>query len=473
MRLADAPLRMLFAFSALSLSAVAGAATLPSGFSESVVASGISNPTAMAFAPDGRLFVAQQTGQLRVVKNDALLPAPFVTISVNSSGERGLLGIAFDPDFGTNAFVYVYYTATTPVLHNRVSRFTADGDTALPGSEVPILDLDPLSATNHNGGAIRFGPDGLLYVAVGDNANGVNAQTLANRHGKILRIGGDGSIPNDNPFVANASGANRSIWALGLRNPFTFAFQSGSGRLFINDVGQGSWEEIDDGVAGANYGWPATEGPTTNPLYAAPLHAYPHGDGSCAITGGAFYDASVGTYPASYAGSYFYGDFCGGWIRRVDPESGAATAFASGASQPVDLQPGPDGNLYYLARGSGRVLRVTYCANASPTLAFVAPSTSRTNGFVLAQGTGFSPGARLEFGSLPSATFPLQMGLVAPVSEVPLGETSVRVVNLDGCRSNAVTLAVVPSAPCGEVGPEPAVLFAGAFVARRRRVRAR
>lgn len=128
--------------------------------------------------------------------------------------------------------MYVYYTATAPNIHNRVSRFTADGDVAMPGSEVAVLDLEPLSiATNHNGGAIHFGPDGKLYVAVGENANGSNSQSLGNRLGKILRINPDGSIPADNPFYTTSVGVNRAIWALGLRNPFTFAIQPSSGEM--------------------------------------------------------------------------------------------------------------------------------------------------------------------------------------------------------------------------------------------------
>src|SRR5688572_5993540 len=242
------------------------AATLASGFSETLIAGGLRKPTAMAFAPDGRLFVCEQDGALRVIKNGALLAAPFASLTVNSVGERGLLGVAFDPGFESNRFVYVYYTATTPNVHNRVSRFTAIGDVA-QGNETILMDLEPLGATNHNGGAIHFGVDGKLYIAVGENAVSSNSQTLANRLGKILRINADGSIPADNPFYNQASGVNRSIWALGLRNPFTFAVEPVSGSLHINDVGQSTWEEINLGVAGANYGWPATEGPTSNPAY--------------------------------------------------------------------------------------------------------------------------------------------------------------------------------------------------------------
>ena len=232
----------------------------------------------MAFAPDGRLFVAEQGGRLRVIKNGALLPTEFLSVTTTSSGERGLLGIAFDPNFASNHFVYVYYTATSPTVHNRVSRFIANGDVAVPGSESVILELNPLSdATNHNGGAIHFGLDGKLYIGVGENANGANAQTLSNLLGKMLRINPDGSIPSDNPFFTTASGDNRAIWALGLRNPFTFAIEPTTGRLFINDVGENSQEEINDGIAGSNYGWPATEGPTSNPNFRSPLFAYGHG----------------------------------------------------------------------------------------------------------------------------------------------------------------------------------------------------
>lgn len=360
----------------LSVGWVAGA-TLPSGFTETQIASGLSRPTAMQFAPDGRLFVCLQGGQLRVIKNNALLPTPFLTVSTDSSGERGLLGITFDPNFGQNQFVYVYYTAMTPAIHNRVSRFTANGDVAVANSEVPILDLENLSATNHNGGAIHFGPDGKLYIAVGENANSANSQTLNNRLGKILRINSDGSIPSDNPFFNTALGANRAIWALGLRNPFTFAFQPNTTRLFINDVGQSTWEEINDGVAGSNYGWPNTEGPTTNPNFRGPIFAYgrsPSDTGGCAIAGGTFYNPPVIQFPASYAGKYFFADLCSGWIRVLDPANNTATGFATGISSPVDLKVAADGSLYYLAIGSAAVFRVQFPANQSPPTLTAHPS---------------------------------------------------------------------------------------------------
>jgi glucose/arabinose dehydrogenase len=339
-------------------------ANLPAGFTEKVVASSLSLPTAMAFAPDGRLFVCQQGGSLRVIKAGALLAKPFLTLNVDGNGERGLLGVAFDPSFASNNYLYVYYTAKTPAIHNRVSRFTASGDTALTGSEVVLLDLDDLSgATNHNGGAIHFGPDGKLFIAAGENATSSNSQTMSNLLGKILRMSPDGGIPIDNPFYGTATAKNRLIWALGLRNPFTFAFQRTTGTLFINDVGASSWEEINRGVAGANYGWPATEGFTTNPAYRGPVFTYPHGSGSTSgncIAGGTFFEPSATTYPASYSGLYFFADYVNGWIRTLRPADSTAAGFATGISSPVDLLTGPDGNLYYLARGAGAVYVVQY-----------------------------------------------------------------------------------------------------------------
>lgn len=345
----------------LTFSHAALAATVPDGFGESLIAGGLTNPTAMQFAPDGRLFVCEQGGTLRVIKNGTLLATPFVSLTVNAAGERGLLGVAFDPNFAVNGFVYVYYTATLPAIHNRISRFTANGDVAMPGSEVALLDLPNLSATNHNGGALAFGPDGKLYAGVGENAVGANAQSLATPLGKMLRINSDGSIPADNPFFGSTTGTSRAIWALGLRNPFTFAFDPNGARMFINDVGQNTWEEIDLGTAGANYGWPATEGPTSNPSFVSPTYAYTHAGGECAITGGTFYRPSAAQFPAEYTGTYFFADLCAGWIKNLDPANGnAVTSFATGISVPVDLKVAADGTLYYLSRGAGAVYRIAY-----------------------------------------------------------------------------------------------------------------
>jgi uncharacterized repeat protein (TIGR03806 family) len=358
-----------------------GIAELPEGFSEKVVATGITGATAMTIAPDGRIFVCEQTGALRVVKDDKLLDEPFVTVSVDSSWERGLIGVTLDPDFPKKPFVYLCYVAPAPYPHHRVSRFTAKGDVAAPGSEVILLKGDDQTKlgggvpNGHQGGAIHFGKDGKLYVALGEQTAGLPSQKLDTFQGKILRINPDGSVPEDNPFFKTAAGKYRAVWALGLRNPFTFAVQAGTGRILINDVGEARWEEINEGVAGANYGWPHAEGPGTNNKYQNPLYAYDHGLGR-SISGGTFYDPPVRQFPKEYAGKYFFADFMDNWIRVLDPDHPKdVKPFATGLAGAVDLRVGPDGSLYYLNRNAwvkddkfkpktGSLHRVSYAANS-------------------------------------------------------------------------------------------------------------
>jgi glucose/arabinose dehydrogenase len=360
--------------------------TVPSGFAVTELVTGLRSPTAMAIASDGRIFVCEQKGTLRVVRDGVLLPAPFVTVPVDGQRERGLVGVALHSDFPRTPYVYVYYTAFKPTVHNRLSRYTANGDRAVAGSEKVLADFPPLVRDIHNGGALHFGPDGMLYVGVGENGVSTNAQSLATPLGKLLRLDENGAAPADNPFYAHTSGLARGIWAMGLRNPFTFAFDPGSARLYVNDVGFRTWEEIDEIVPGGNYGWPVVEGPSSDPAYRSPLFAYPHGpsgESGCAIAGGAFYRFVAGSagvppgavpFPAGYAGSYFFADFCSGWVRRLDPAAGnVVSAFASGIDGPVDLRVGPDGALYYLAygfrQGVGAVGRIAYTANDAPSIA--------------------------------------------------------------------------------------------------------
>ncbi|MFN0038569.1 MAG: PQQ-dependent sugar dehydrogenase [Burkholderiales bacterium] len=326
---------------------------------------GLSSATAFAQTPDGRILVAQQGGALRVVKNGVLLATSFMTLSVDPNGERGLLGVAVSSTFASDNLIYVYYTTTSGGTHNRISRFTANGDVMLAGSEVILVDLPGLSsATNHNGGALHFGADGKLYVAVGDNANAAKAQILTDPFGKILRFNADGSIPNDNPFCSTAGNLACAVWAYGLRNPFTFAVQPTTGKIFVNDVGQGTWEEINVGAAGANFGWPQTEGPTSASGVTAPIFAYRHsatsppGSGpggfftGFAIAGGAFYPQS-GNFPAAYRGNYFFADYVSNYVGRLDLANGnVAYAFASLSGNPVDLLVGTDGALYALTRSA-------------------------------------------------------------------------------------------------------------------------
>jgi glucose/arabinose dehydrogenase len=317
----------------------------------------------MEFAPYGRLFVTQKGGAVRVIKDGQLQSTPFVTISVNNVGERGLLGLAFDPDFETNNHIYFYYTTSSSPIHNRVSRFTASSanpDQAQAGSELVLLNLESLTTNIHNAGAIHFGNDGKLYIATGDNGVSSNAQSLSSRLGKILRINSDGSIPPDNPFFSTV-GAAKEIWALGLRNPFTFAFEAGSSAMYINDVGNNAWEEINQGISGGNYGWPTCEGPCSNPNFINPIYAYEHpsGDGG-AVAGGAFYDDDQ--FPAQYQGDYFFGDYVHDFIQTLDTETETAekSDFVIDVQSPVDINVGPDGSLYYLSIVEGKVGKVQY-----------------------------------------------------------------------------------------------------------------
>lgn len=361
----------------------AGQARVPPGFEDTQFAAGLHQPTAMEFAPDGRLFVAEIGGTIRVIDADGnLLPDPFVRIpGVDDRGGRGVLGVTFDPDFATNHFVYVHYTqngSAEKPSHNRVVRFTANGDVATEpnGDGEPIFELDSLgTSTKHNGGHMHFGGDGKLYIAVGDNKRDrfapiLNTLKLTNLFGKVLRINADGSIPTDNPFYDATSGDNRAIWARGFRNPFSFAVEPAPGsRIFINDVGEQRWEEIDNLKKGANYGWPRYEGPNGGRRFAKPVYAYKHDDlphtppatSGCAITGGAFYDADPSVaFPPEYQGDYFFADFCNGWIRHLDADGKGVGGFATGTNMPVDLKVGPDGGLYYLeVGGSVRVIQAT------------------------------------------------------------------------------------------------------------------
>lgn len=376
--------------------AAAVATTLVAGFAPTVraqgtfaqtqVASGLNSPVGMAVAPDGRVFIAQQGGDVRVVENDVLLPTPFVTVPTTADDEEGLLAVAFDPAFATNHYVYVTYTAATPTRHNRIVRYTANGNVAMANSATTIFDLDDNVANYHIGGALHFGVDGKLYTTTGDNADSTNSPSLTTTHGKILRLEPTGAIPSDNPtFGGGTTGKYRAIFARGLRNAFSFDIQPGTGRIFVNDVGGGTWEEVNDVVAGANYGWPTTEGPDPPNLggLTYPFHTYNHFNGQCAITGGTFYNPGSAQFPAAYVGKYFYGEYCTQTIRYIDPAGTppvAATVLLSNVvAGPVDLRVAPNGALYYLARGNadpdggtnintGVLIRVTYSATGAPSI---------------------------------------------------------------------------------------------------------
>ncbi len=394
---------------------------------QTTLAQGLALPTAMEFAPDGRLFISQKSGKLRVFKDGALLATPALTIPVTSTSERGLLGIAFSPTFAQDQYIYLYYTRAGTVVKNRVSRFTFDPsnpDVLMPGSEFVIVDDIASDAGNHNGGAIHFGPDGKLYISIGDGGRyHTTSQELNTLSGKILRVNADGTIPEDNPFVGTP-GARPEIWAMGLRNPFTFAFEPGTGKMYINDVGQQTWEEVNLGAPGANYGWPTCEGfcTSTSTPFQNPVFVYGHDlkSGGAAITGGAFVTGT--NFPSEKSGSYFYGDYVLGGIREYSA-GGVQSMFFPSAHGPSDVKFGPDGMLYWISVLDGTLNRIAYpsgtvnnapvaVANGTPlsgvtplTVAFSAASSTDAENDPLTYSWDFGDGSALGTGVTSSHTY--------------------------------------------------------------------
>ena len=389
---------------------------VPTGFQDEMVVDGIGEPTALAFVPDGRVLVATKSGIVRVIKNGALLPTPFIDLQakVNDYWDRGLLGIAVDPAFASNGYVYLSYVYENDANDysgtktSRVSRVTATGDIASPASEVPILgtqvgdscydfpvgaDCLPTDFFGHSVGALKFAPDGTLFFAMGEGANwnvvnddAMRAQDLNSLGGKIIRITTTGAGVAGNPYWNGDANANRSkVWAYGLRNPYRFNLKPGTSVPFLGDVGWSTWEEVNVASAGANLGWPCYEGagrqsgyepkPVCQTLYGQgasavkpPLTAWNHNGASAAATGGTFYTGTA--FPAQYQGAYFYADYALGFIKslKVDANNalvGSPTDFGT-ASNPVAIEMAPDGTLWYVAVFTGEIRRIRYGAPAPP-----------------------------------------------------------------------------------------------------------
>ncbi|MEO6729216.1 MAG: PQQ-dependent sugar dehydrogenase [Candidatus Dojkabacteria bacterium] len=375
---------IVFATFVLSIfiSGKVNASTLPANFSSTNVAT-VDLPTAMEIAPDGRIFVLEKAGNIRVIKNGVLLSTAFGSVSVDTNGERGLLGIAFDPNFNINQYVYVYYISTGFIP--TVRRFTASGDTATDGG-TDIIQFDIMNnATNHNGGGLHFADDGKLLLAIGENGNSNNALLLTNTRGKILRFNSDGTIPSDNPFYGSLSGNNRAIYAYGLRNPFTFAMDPLDKKIYVNDVGDTTWEEINQLQAGGNYGWVNCEGGKNHGTNTdctfpsvAPLYYYNHTTGDVngnSIAGGAFYRGN--NFPSEYSGKYFFGDYVDSWIKVYDTTSNTVSNFGTNFSGVVDLKVGQDGALYVANINTGKIERIIYDNGSEPPVPVI---TAPANG---------------------------------------------------------------------------------------------
>ncbi len=380
-RLTLAPLALcLLLLLAGAVPAAWSVGAVPPNFADTPVVN-VSAPTALAFTPDGRMLVTSQSGQLHVYQGGALNTALDLSAQICANNERGLLGVAVDPQFASNRFVYLYYTfkkfaqAAVPCpFHeplnpdnpvNRVARFVLpDSNVVSPVGEVVLIDNIPSPRGNHNAGDLHFGQDGYLYVSIGDGGCDLDdncfvgnpaARHLYELSGKILRITRDGGIPPDNPFVAgNSARCNaaartdpdktcQEIYAFGLRNPFRMAFDPNAvgTRFFINDVGENTWEEIDEGLAGADYGWSTREGfcaPGSTSNCGAPpagmsnpIYAYGRDTGCKSITGGAFVPG--GAWPAEYDGAYLFADYVCGKIFKLMPNGSggySAAEFVSG-----------------------------------------------------------------------------------------------------------------------------------------------
>ena len=359
---------------------------VPSGFVEELVIDSL-NPVTFTTDHHNRIWLAQKNGDILIVNESGRLNHdPFLKLDVDDFNERGLLGLALHPDMDTNPFVYVYYTVPGS-NHNRISRFTANGDLAIPGSEEVLLNLDELQSGVHNAGAMLFDSAGYLYIATGDGGQPANAQDTTNLLGKILRLHFDGRIPNDNPYINSFHDKQRAIWSMGHRNPFNLAYDPIKHILYATDVGGGDFEEINRIEKSKNYGWPIVEGPVIDqsppPNYQDPLYAYNH-DFGCAIVGLNIYRPELSSFPDSYFGQLMFADYCEGYIKLLNPMSGVVTEdFAHAIDRPLHIDELHEtGALYYLARAglgggspgdntatnTGSLWRVTYTGSGSPTI---------------------------------------------------------------------------------------------------------
>ncbi len=415
------PWRLLVCLTALFAAPASSLARgVVSGFVDEAVVSGLTLPVTFATLPDGRILIAEKAGVVRLVSAGHLRPDAFVDLRgrVNDYWDRGLLGLAVDPAFTENGYLYLFYVhEDDPFTYSgpktsRVVRLTAVGDEADPATEVVLVSGIPADSPSHNGGAMRFGPDGALWITTGD-ASSFNAvdpralrtQQLDSLAGKLLRVDSAGRGLADNPFWnGDPDGVRSKVWAYGFRNPFRITFRPSSGRPYIADVGAHDWEEVNAVVRGGNHGWPCVEGPAPQAGYqalaecqalyaqgasaiAAPLVMYPHPSGTASITGGAF--ATGSAFPEPYRNAYFFGDFSRGTLHYVpiddaDAVAGPIKGFGVGIVGVVDVQADAAG-LIYLSVTAGQLRRVRYVPETGPRRTVylsdaVSMVTSATNG---------------------------------------------------------------------------------------------
>lgn len=357
-----------------------------SGFNKSVlVSSGLSIPTEMAFAPDNRLFILEQAGKIKIYKNGSLLTIPFGSVPAFASSDRGALGLAFDPNWATEPMLYVYFIDKTDGFH-KIWKINASADTST-GNWTEIYSSKIVAGSNHAGGSLHFDENGKLFVGIGDSGGAHEAQSLSRPLGKILRINKDGTIPSDNPFFGQ-TGKEQRIWAYGLRNPFRFQFDGH--HLYLGDVGNVDWEEINIIEKGKNYGWPTVEGKckTNCANFTDPIYAYKHipfnaaGDTTGAVIGGFVYRGNL--FPKEYQGRYFFADFSQGQLRYLNlTEDGHSVIgeqinFDPSIKDIVEIVEAPDGSIYSLILTQGQLIR--YAPNQTNKPPVVKISSDKTTG---------------------------------------------------------------------------------------------
>ena len=351
------------------------ATTLPPGFREELVTSALASPMSMSWGPAGELWIGSARGHIYLLHlktgtgGHSGEPIRVATLPVSNHGERGVIGIAVDPDYAENHHIWAFYSKRDPPFRNRLSRFRHAGDQLV--EETVMLETPDLVNDIHNGGCLRFASDKTLFIATGDDGQGSEtSQDAHDLRGKILHINRDGSPAAGNPFLNGQDGDPR-VWALGLRNPWRFNLQPASEVMFITDVGGSGYEEVNLGIPGANYGWPLTEGPEPPGVAGVtyPIYSYPHtsalGHG---IIGGDH--APAGNFPATYQGNYFFGDVATNELFRMvlDERNQVRLVerFGSGTPEgPADIQFGPDGALYYLAFRAKRLLRISFVGGSN------------------------------------------------------------------------------------------------------------
>jgi glucose/arabinose dehydrogenase/chitodextrinase len=453
-------------------------------------------PVGLDWSPDGRMFIWTKNGVVRVFKNGVLLPTPFINLSsqVNTFDDRGMWGLAFHPDFANNGYVYLSFTYENAGNPNssdprtsRLIRVTANPsnpDVALAGSQVIILgsigtppcsqyaadaDCIPADGGSHTLGMVRFAPDGKMFVGIGDGSDGdplaLRAQDIDSWAGKILRLNADGTAPGDNPFDDSTQSIRSKVWVYGVRNPFRFSFHPTTGEIYFGEVGWNTYEEVNRGSAGANFGWPCYEGDLEQPVFSGftqcqqlarvsvtfPFFTYGRNLGAAAI-GGAFYTGT--NYPEAYRGSYFFADYVGNWIRRVGFDaSGNPTdvlEFASDLSAPSNVELGPDGNLYYISFSTGQIRRIRFngpkaVASATPT----SGSSPLQVAFSSAGSTDPSGGTLLylwDFGDGASSTSP-NPSHTYTASGVAHFTATLTVTSTSGASASATVSITVGSRP--------------------------